>query len=64
MAESFFATVKSELIDRVRWPSRRAARQAIFDWLEVFSKRQRRHAALGYLSPVAFEAQHGLTAAV
>jgi transposase InsO family protein len=64
MAESFFATFKSELIDRVRWPSRRAARQAIFEWLEVFYNRQRRHSALGYLSPVAFEAQHGLTAAV
>ena len=58
MAESFFATFKSELIDRVRWASRRAARQAIFEWLEVFSNRQRRHSALGYLSPVAFEARH------
>jgi transposase InsO family protein len=64
MAESFFATFKSELIDPVRWPTRQAARQAIFAWLEVFSNRQRRHSALGYLSPVAFEAQNALTAAV
>jgi putative transposase len=58
MAERFFATFTSELIDRVRWATRRAARQAIFEWLEVFSNRQRRHSALGYLSPVAFEARH------
>jgi transposase InsO family protein len=63
MAESFFATFKGELIDRFRWPTRRAARRAIFEWLEVFSYRQRRHSALGYLSPVAFEAWHCQTAA-
>jgi transposase InsO family protein len=63
MAESFFATFKSELIDRVRWPTRRAARQAIFEWLEVFYNRQRRHSALGYLSPVAFEARYDQLAA-
>lgn len=55
MAESFFATLKSELIDRQVWPSRRAARRAIFEWLEVFYNRQRRHSALGYHSPAAFE---------
>ncbi len=58
MAESFFATLKSELIDRQVWPTRRAARQAIFEWLEVFYNRQRRHSALGYLSPAAFEERH------
>jgi transposase InsO family protein len=57
MAESFFATFKSELIDRRRWPTRQAARRAIFEYLEVFYNRQRRHSALGYLSPTAFEAQ-------
>jgi putative transposase len=57
MAESFFASFKSELVDRLVWPTRRAARQAIFEWLEVFSNRQRRHSALGYLSPAAFEAR-------
>jgi putative transposase len=54
MVESFFGTLKSELVDRYRWPTRRAARQAIFEWIEVFSNRQRRHSALGYLSPVGF----------
>ena len=63
MAESFFATFKGELIDRARWPTRRAARQVIFEWLEVFYNRQRRHSALGYLSPVAFEARYDQLAA-
>jgi len=58
MAESFFATFKAELIDRQRWPTRQAARHAIFEWLEVFYNRQRRHSALGYLSPAAFEGRH------
>jgi transposase InsO family protein len=55
LAESFFATLKTELIDRQPWPTRRAARQAIFDWIEGFYNRQRLHSALGYRSPVAFE---------
>jgi len=55
MAESFFATLKAELIDARPWPTRRAARQAIFEWLEIFYNRQRLHSALGFLSPVAFE---------
>lgn len=59
MAESFFATLKTELIDRQAWPTRRAARQAIFAWIEGFYNRQRLHSALGYQSPVTFE--EGLT---
>ncbi len=55
LAESFFATFKIELIDRQPWPTRRAARQAIFDWIEGFYNRRRLHSALGYHSPVAFE---------
>ena len=47
MAESFFATLKTELIDRQPWPSRRAARQAVFEWIEGFYNRQRLHSALG-----------------
>jgi putative transposase len=57
LAESFIATLKTELISRQAWPARRAARQAIFEWIEVFCNRQRRHSALGYLSPEGFEAQ-------
>ena len=55
MAESFFATLKTERIDARPWPTRAAARQAIFEWIEVFYNRQRLHSALGYRTPVAFE---------
>ncbi len=55
LAESFFATLKRELVDTRPWPTRRAARQAIFEWIEVFYNRQRAHSALNYRSPVAFE---------
>lgn len=55
LAESFFATLKTELIDRQPWPTRRAARQAIFDWIEGFYNRRRLHSALRYQSPAAFE---------
>ena len=57
MAESFFATLKAELVDTRTWPTRAAARQAIFEWLEVWYNRQRRHSALAYRSPVAWEEQ-------
>lgn len=55
MAESFFATLKAELIDVRPWPTRRAVRQAIFEWIEIFYNRERLHSALGYHSPAAFE---------
>jgi transposase InsO family protein len=55
LAESFFATLKTELIDRQAWPTRRAVRQALFEWIEGFYNRQRLHSGLGYRSPVHFE---------
>ena len=55
MAESFFATLKAELIDTRPWATRRAAQQAIFEWLEVWYNRQRAHSALGYRSPATYE---------
>jgi putative transposase len=58
VAESFFATLKGELVDRQAWPTRAAARSAIFDYLEGFYNRQRRHSTLGYVSPAAYEAAH------
>jgi putative transposase len=58
VAESLFATLEAELLDRVRWPSREAARAAIFEFIEVWHNRQRRHSSLGYLSPEQFEAHH------
>jgi putative transposase len=63
IAERCFATFTAELIDRVRWSTRRAARQAIGAWLELFDHRQRRHSALGSLSPVAYAAPHHQPAA-
>lgn len=55
MAESFFATLKAELVDRHHWVTRAAARTAIFEWIEVFYNRQRAHSALAYQPPAHFE---------
>jgi transposase InsO family protein len=55
MAESFFATLKAEVADTQVWPSRAAARTAIFEWLEVWYNRQRRHSARAYQPPALFE---------
>jgi transposase InsO family protein len=57
VAESFFATLKAELVDVQIWPTRAAARLAIFEWIEVWYNRQRRHSTLGYLAPVTHERQ-------
>ena len=55
VAESFFATLKLDLIFRRTFRTRREARQAIYRYIEVFYNRQRRHSYLGYLSPAEFE---------
>jgi putative transposase len=55
LAESFVATLKTELLYRVSWPTRQAVRTAIFEYLEGFYNTRRRHSALGYLSPAGFE---------
>ena len=57
VAESFFSTLKEELLYRSAWPTRAAARRAIFEYVEVFYNRQRLHSSLGYLSPTDYEAQ-------
>lgn len=57
MVESFFSTLKTELVYQQQYTTRNEARRAIFEYVEVFYNRQRRHSALGYLSPVAYEAQ-------
>jgi len=59
VAESFFATLKGELIDRRPWPTRAAARSAIFEYVEAWYNRRRRHSTLGYLSPAAYELARG-----
>jgi putative transposase len=63
LAESFFATLECELLDRQRFKTRIEARLAVFDYLEVFYNRRRRHSALDYRSPAVYEAQHAETQA-
>jgi putative transposase len=55
VAESFFATLKTELVYRRRFATRAEAREAIFDFIETFYNSHRRHSTLGYLSPMEFE---------
>lgn len=55
VAESFFATLKKELIHRQSWPTKNELRTEVFDYVEVFYNRERRHSTLGQLSPVRFE---------
>lgn len=56
-AESFFATLKRELINGKRYQTHEQAKRELFEWIEVFYNRQRRHSAIGNVSPEAFEAQ-------
>ena len=55
MAESFFASLQTELLDRHVWPTRDSLKTAIFDCIEVFYNRVRRHSSLDYLSPRDYE---------
>lgn len=55
VAESFFATLQTELLDRCAWQTRRQLQTAFFEYVEVFYNRQRRHSTLGYLSPAEYE---------
>ncbi len=58
MAESFFATLECELIDRQRLPDPAEARRAVFNFIEGWYNPRRRHSALGYLSPINYERSH------
>lgn len=55
LAESFFATLETELLTRQSFPHRGAARLAIFDYIEAFYNPRRRHSALGQVAPAAYE---------
>lgn len=55
VAESFYATLQTELLDRRPWPTRAGLKTAIFEYIEAFYNRRRRHSALGYLSPAEFD---------
>lgn len=55
MAESFFATLKRELMPDEGWPTKVEARAAVFEWIAVYYNRQRHHSSLGYRTPLDFE---------
>jgi transposase InsO family protein len=55
VAESFFATLEWELIERSDWHTRDEARLAIFEYIECWYNQKRRHSSLGYLSPMEYE---------
>jgi transposase InsO family protein len=58
VAESFFATIKRELIDTRAWPTRAGLRRAVFEYIEGWYNTRRLHSTLGYLSPAQYEAIH------
>jgi putative transposase len=55
VAETFFATLKKELVNRRSWPTRPELQSAVFEYIEAFYNRRRRHSTLGMLSPVDYE---------
>jgi transposase InsO family protein len=57
VVESFFATLKTELVGDADWATREGARAALFEYIEVWYNRQRRHSSLGYRSPAQYEAE-------
>jgi putative transposase len=61
--ESFWSRMRVELLDRRRWRTRVELANAIFEYLEIFHNRQRRHSTLGMLTPVEYETRHQPTTA-
>lgn len=57
VVESFFATLTKELLLEERFATRAAARRAVFEFIEIWYNRQRRHSSLGYRTPIEFEKQ-------
>ena len=57
VCESFFGSLKKELVRRRSWPTRSEARSAIFEWIEGWYNRRRLHSTLGYHSPAQYEEQ-------
>jgi len=55
MMESFWSTMQIELLDRRRWKTRVELSNAIFEYIEIFYNRRRRHSMIGYVSPIEFE---------
>jgi len=63
MAESFFATLECECLDRQRFKTQKEARMAVFDFIEGFYNPHRKHSGLGYLSPINYEMRYNREAA-
>lgn len=55
VAESFFKTMKTELVYHVEFQTRKQAKTALFEYIEIWYNRERRHSSLGYLTPAEFE---------
>jgi transposase InsO family protein len=60
VAESFFATLKKELIHRRSWPMREELRREVFEYIEIFYNATRRHSTLDMLSPAGYEERQSL----
>jgi putative transposase len=58
VAESFFGSLKNELVRHEDYRTQAEARQSVFEYIEVFYNRQRRHASLSYMTPVEYEARY------
>ena len=61
--EAFWSRVQVELLDRRRWKTRIELANAIFEYLEIWHNRRRRHSALGWRSPIEFENQNKIVVA-
>jgi putative transposase len=59
LMESFFGTLKEECVERQSYQTRAEARNSVFEYIEVFYNRQRRHSSLGYVSPIIYEQMKG-----
>lgn len=58
VAESFFGTLKTELVDHEDYRTKEEAKKSLFEYIEIFYNRRRRHSYLGYISPVEYEARY------
>jgi putative transposase len=63
MIESFWSRMQVELLNRKHWRTRIELANAIFEYLEIWHNRRRRHSALGWLSPLEFETQNKIVVA-
>jgi len=59
--ESFFGILKEECVERQSYQTRAEARNAVFEYIEVFYNRHRKHSLLGYISPITYEQMRGGT---